>query len=306
MKVLVADDSGLYRAMLKNLIEEWGYEVVLAANGCEAQQLLDSEDAPKLAILDCFMPGLGGLELCELIRERKQGYVYTILVSAADQESDILKGFELGADDYLCKPFKQLELRTRLKVGERIVRSHEELLETRAALELFASRDPLLRLWNRSSIMELLNTELGRAKRMQTPLCVFFVDLDFFKEINDTYGHLVGDEVLQRITEKLSGAVREYDHVGRFGGDEFLVVLPDCTSDAAREVAERVRQHIGSTPVSIGPLQVVITASIGVTQWCANQESSDLVYRADIAMYRAKQNGHNRVEIDIPSGAAPA
>jgi diguanylate cyclase (GGDEF)-like protein len=112
--------------------------------------------------------------------------------------------------------------------------------------------------------------------------------------------------VLQRITEKLSGAVREYDHVGRFGGDEFLVVLPDCTSDAAREVAERVRQHIGSTPVSIGPLQVVITASIGVTQWCANQESSDLVYRADIAMYRAKQNGHNRVEIDIPSGAAPA
>jgi diguanylate cyclase (GGDEF)-like protein len=304
MKVLVADDSGLYRAMLKNLIEGWGYEVVLASNGYEAQRVLESEDAPKLAILDCFMPGLGGLELCELIRSRPQGYVYTILLSAADQESDILKGFELGADDYLCKPFKQLELRTRLKVGERIVRSHEELLETREALAQWASRDPLLRLWNRSSIMELLNTELGRTKRMQTPLCIFFVDLDFFKQINDSYGHLVGDEVLQRITEKLSGAVREYDHVGRFGGDEFLVVLPNCSSDAAREVAERVRQHIGNTPIAIPPVQVAITASIGVSQWCAGQDANELIYRADVAMYRAKQNGHNRVELDLPSGAA--
>ena len=129
MKVLVADDSEMYRKMLKSLLEQWGYEVVLAANGHEAQRILDSDDAPQLAILDCFMPGLGGLELCERIRARKRGYVYTILLSAADQENDVLKGFELGADDYLCKPFKELELRARLKVGERIIRSHEELVE---------------------------------------------------------------------------------------------------------------------------------------------------------------------------------
>ncbi len=106
MKVLVADDSGLYRKMLKDLMEAWGYEVVLAANGYEAQSILDSDDPPRLAILNCFMPGLGGLDLCELIRARDQAYVYTILLSAADQQSDVLKGFELGADDYLCKPFK--------------------------------------------------------------------------------------------------------------------------------------------------------------------------------------------------------
>jgi len=299
MKVLVADDSGMYRGMLKSLIEEWGYEVVLAANGCEAQQILESENAPRLAILDCFMPGLGGFELCELIRARTQGYVYTILLSVADEQTDVLKGFELGADDYLCKPFETLELRARLKAGERIIRSHDELMETREALKYGASHDPLLRLWNRSAIIELLNVELGRAKRVGSPLCIFFADLDAFKHINDSYGHQVGDAVLLRIAEKFSSAVREYDHVGRFGGDEFLVVLPDCTCEAAREVAERVRQHVGTDPIAVSNLQVQITASIGVSQWVPGQELGDFIYRADLAMYRAKQNGRNRVEFEI-------
>ena len=273
MKLLVADDSSLYRTLLKRLLESWGYEVVLAANGYEAQRILDSDDAPRLAILDCLMPGLGGLELCELIRERKQGYVYTILLCApcpswnSHGQSELLKGFELGADDYLSKPFKELELRARIKVGERIIRSHAELVEAREALKFEASHDPLLRIWNRRAILDLLTTELSRSKRMQTPLSVFFADLDRFKSVNDGYGHLVGDEVLRSAAEVMSGAVREYDHVGRYGGEEFLVVLPDCTVDVAREIAERVRQHIGDKPIVISPAQVKITVSIGVSQW---------------------------------------
>jgi diguanylate cyclase (GGDEF)-like protein len=298
MKVLVADDSGLYRAMLKTLLEAWGYEVVLAANGYEAQSLLEGDDAPRLAILDCFMPGLGGLELCELIRGRKQGYVYTILLSVADQQSDVLKGFELGADDYLCKPFEELELRARLKAGERIICIQEELVEARESLKFVASHDPLLRLWNRRAIIDLLSTELSRAKRMQTSLCIFFADLDSFKRVNDRYGHLVGDEVLRSAAEKMSRAVREYDHVGRYGGEEFLVVLPNCAAEAAREVAERVRQHIGDEPIVIAPIQVKVTASIGVAQWHPGQDFRDLIHRADLAMYRAKQDGRNRVKVD--------
>jgi diguanylate cyclase (GGDEF)-like protein len=298
MKVLVADDSGMYRGMLKRLIEGWGYEVVLAANGCEAQQVLDSDDGPRLAVLDCFMPGLGGFELCELIRARPQGYVYTILLSVADQQADVLRGFELGADDYLCKPFETLELRARLKAGERIVRSHEELVEVREALRFGASHDPLLRLWNRTAIIDLLTTELGRSKRLQSELCIIFADLDCFKQVNDTHGHLVGDEVLRRVADKLSSAVREYDYVGRYGGDEFLIVLPSCPAGPAREIAERIRLHIGKDPISISPLKVKITASVGVAEWHPGEEVSDLIHRADIAMYRAKQSGRDRVELD--------
>jgi two-component system, cell cycle response regulator len=303
MKILVADDSGLYRTLLKSLMEEWGYEVVLASNGYEAQRALESDDAPKLAILDCFMPGLGGLELCELIRARKQSYVYTILLSVADEESDVLKGFELGADDYLCKPFKEPELKARLKVGERIIRCHENLAEGRETLQFQASHDSLLPLWNRKAIMDLLNTEISRAKRLETPLSVFFTDLDLFKLVNDRYGHLVGDEVLRSVADKVSRAVREYDHVGRCGGEEFLVVLPNCTSETAREVAERVRQHVGDAPIVITPIQVKTTVSIGVSQWYSGQEIPDLLHRADVALYRAKQNGRNRVEVENASEA---
>ncbi len=301
MRVLVADDSDMYRRMLQTLLEKWGYEVVLAADGHEAQAILDSNDAPVLALLNCFMPGLGGLELCEQIRVRKQGYVYTILLSAADHERDVLKGFELGADDYLCKPFKELELRARLKVGERIIRSHEELIEENHALRVEASHDSLLRLWNRRAIFALLNTELSRAKRLRTPLSVFFIDLDFFKLVNDTYGHLVGDDVLLSVTKKVSRAVREYDHVGRCGGEEFLVVLPNCTVEAALEVAERVRQHVADEPIVIATTQLRITVSIGLSQWHSDQELPDLLRQADLALYRAKQNGRNRVEVESES-----
>jgi diguanylate cyclase (GGDEF)-like protein len=302
MKLLIADDSGLYRTVLKNLMESWGYEVVLAANGYEALGILDSEDPPRLAILDCFMPGLGGLELCELIRSRKQDYVYTILLTVADQESDILKGFEFGADDYLCKPFKELELKARIQVGERIINSQEELVVAHEALRFEALHDPLVKLWNRRAILDLLSTELSRAKRSQTSLSVFFADLDAFKRVNDVHGHLVGDDVLRNVSEKMSRAVREYDHVGRCGGEEFLVVLPDCGSETAREVAERVRHHIDNEPISIASIKLKITVSIGVSQWQAGQEMRDLLHLADLAMYRAKQNGGNRVEVENACG----
>ncbi len=306
MKLLVADDSDMYRRVLKRLLEKWGYEVVLAANGYEAQTILSGDEAPRLAILNCYMPGLGGLDLCEFIRARTDGYVYTILLSAADHPDDILKGFELGADDYLCKPFKELELRARIKVGERIMRNHEELIEAREAFKFEASHDPLLRLWNRRAIFDLLKTELSRAMRLQTPLSVFFIDLDFFKLVNDNYGHPIGDEVLVSIAKKLSRAVREYDHVGRCGGEEFLVVLPNCTVEAAREVAERVRQHIAEEPITIGTIQIQMTVSIGLSESQFGQELSDLLHRADVALYRAKQNGRNRVEeqsTNEPDGA---
>jgi len=298
MRILVADDSQLYRKMLLGLLSGWGYEVLLANDGTEALQILSSEDAPRLAILDCQMPGLGGLELCERIREAKRRYVYTILLSAADLQSDVLKGFQLGADDYLCKPFNKLELRTRLKVGELIVQNHDALAEAQQALEFEASHDSLLRTWNRRAIIELLGKELRRAKRKHTPLSVLLADLDLFKQINQIHGHLVGDVVLQSAAGKISHALRESDNFGRYEGEAFLVVLPDCPIEEARIVAERVRQSICATPAAN---VIEITASIGVTQWRDDQGLSELLHQADAALYRAKQNGRNRVEVEATS-----
>lgn len=294
MKLLVADDSNLYRTMLKRMLETWGYEVVLAADGHEAQRILDDSDTPWLAILDCMMPGLTGLELCQHIRARKRGYVYAILLSAANHENDVLKGFELGADDYLTKPFKELELIARLRVGERIIKIHEDLVQAREILEFEAAYDPLLRTWNRRAIMDLLSKELLRAKRSQEPLSIFLADLDFFKRINDTHGHLVGDEVLRRVAERMSNMLRTSDHLGRYGGEEFLAVLPNCSAESARTVAERVRLAVRGEPVA-GDIETSI--SIGVAQWHPGQQVHNLLRHADVAMYRAKQSGRNRVEV---------
>jgi two-component system, cell cycle response regulator len=300
MKILVADDSSVYRALLRSTLTDWGYQVVLAAEGASARDILDSEEAPRMAILDCVMPGLTGLDLCRLIRKRTQDYVYTILLSANGEEADVIRGFELGADDYLCKPFQEFELKARLKVGERIIRAHEELVEAREALKFEATHDPLTRLLNRKAVLELLTKEISRARRLQTPLSIFLADLDFFKHINDTYGHLVGDDVLRNTAARIRGAIREYDHVGRYGGEEFIAVLPGCNADLAEQVAERVRRSISEEAVANTPCPVNITVSIGVLQWQSGMDVSDLLQETDVALYRAKNGGRNRVEVGNP------
>src|ERR1700692_1622911 len=193
MKILVLHNTGFYRTTLKTLLEAWGYEVVLATDGYEAQQILDGEDGPRLAILDAMMPGLSGFELCEHIRAQQKSYVYVIFVSTEPQQSSVVRAYELGADDFVSKPFENCDLKLRLKVAERILHSQQILVDARDAMKFEASHDPLVRLWNRKAILNLLTVELSRAKRLHTPLSIFFADLDHFKRINDRYGHLVGD-----------------------------------------------------------------------------------------------------------------
>ena len=298
MRILVLHNSGFYRTTLKTLLEAWGYEVLLASDGYEAQRIFDSDQPPRLAILDAMMPGLNGFEICERIRAQKRTYVYVIMVSADDQQSSMLKAYEYGADDFIRRPFDDFELKLRLRVAERILQSHQDLADARDALKFEASHDPLVRLWNRKAILNLLTIELSRAKRMHSTLSVFFADLDHFKNVNDQFGHLVGDAVLHNAAVRMSGEMREYDHFGRYGGEEFLAVLPNCAADTAREVAERVRQSIAEKPVLTDPARVEITVSIGVSQWRPGQELSELLEQADVALYRAKERGRNRVELE--------
>lgn len=293
MKLLVADDSAVYRKMLHSLLESWQYEVVLAEDGNQALALLQGPDAPQLAILDGVMPGLSGPELCQAIRQQDQ-YIYTILLSANGQENDIAHGFQLGADDYLSKPFKEFELKARLRVGMRIIEAQNTLIRTQQALQFQATHDPLTRVWNRGGILDFLKKEIARAFRENIPLSVCLMDLDHFKLINDTYGHLIGDAVLQKAASRMADVLREYDSLGRYGGEEFLAVLPNCCAETAAAVADRIRKSIAGEPMTCSPCILPVTISLGVCEWLAGMDITELLRRADAALYQAKAAGRNR------------
>ncbi len=305
MRVLVADDSLFYRKSLERLLKQWDYDVVLAGDGEEAWGILSREGAPSLAVLDYIMPGMTGPEVCNKVRESNKGaYVYVILLSAKGEHEDLLEGFERGADDYLRKPFHELELRARLHVGERIIRAQRDLLEMREKLQFQASHDAMTHLWNNAAIAEILSKEIKRAKRQNSTVSVCLTDLDFFKRVNDTYGHLTGDEVLRTAASRMLDAVREYDSLGRYGGEEFLAVLPGCTALEGAGIAERMRVALNSHPVISEPTPITVSGSFGVSEWNPSIGVTEVLSQADIALYEAKAAGRNCVKIYDSSLAA--
>lgn len=281
-------------------LSKWGYQVIAANNGKIALELLLEDDGPKLAILDWMMPEMDGISVCsEIRRSIKQDYIYIILLTARDQMSDFLEGMEAGADDFVTKPYKDQELRARLRAGRRILELQEDLLRARDAIQYQANHDPLTGRWTRAAIFEILEKEICRSEREKSILSVMMIDLDHFKNVNDCYGHIAGDEVLRQTVKRMQNSLRPYDSIGRFGGEEFLVVLPGCREEDALHLAERMRKAISDEPILLGETEVAITCSIGVSMWKdgAPVNSTEIVDRADKALYQAKKTGRNKVEI---------
>ena len=310
MKILVADDSVVSRHILAATLRKWGYDVVDVANGTDAWKILSEEGAPSMAVLDWVMPGISGPEVCQLVRKQgREDYTYVLLLTSRGNKEDLVAGMEAGADDYVVKPFEHSELQVRLRAGKRIVELQRELLAAREALRDQATLDALTGLWNRGSILAALQRELARGAREGQPLSLAMMDLDHFKSVNDTFGHLAGDEVLREAARRMMGAVRPYDGVGRYGGEEFLILLPGCDEASALEQAERLRQLMCREPVAIGDLRHTMTASFGVT--CVvpgpSTSSEQLIGKADQALYLAKSRGRNRVEAFqvVTKGASP-
>ena len=300
MRILIADDSIVSRHLLEATLRKWGYEVLVACDGAEALQILERDDAPALIILDWMMPGVTGLEVCQRIRQRgSEPYTYILLLTSKSQKEDLIEGMDAGADDYITKPFDQNELQVRLRAGTRLVDLQAQLLSAREALREQATRDSLTHLWNRSSILEILTRELSRAHRESSPLGVVIVDLDHFKQVNDTHGHPVGDAVLREAARRMQGSIRQYDSLGRYGGEEFLILLPGCGEAESFAQAERLRRNLTQADIRVNDLSLHITASFGVTAaipgdpWTAE----GLIRKADEALYVAKKSGRNRVEI---------
>ena len=298
MKILIADDSIVSRHLLDATLRKWGYEVHVASDGIEAWNELQKDDAPSLAILDWVMPGLTGPEVCHLVRKRaREPYTYLLLLTSKSLKEDVIEGMESGADDYITKPFDQHELKVRLRAGTRIIELQTELLAAREALREQATKDFLTRVWNRSSILEILDREIDRAEREHRPLGVVMADLDRFKSINDTHGHLAGDAVLTEAARRFQSSIRSYDAIGRYGGEEFLIVLPGCDEPCTFGQAERLRRFLREGEMNIGGMPLTLTASFGATSTQPGHHLSgeELIRTADEALYRAKREGRDRV-----------
>jgi len=303
MRILIADDDPVSRRMLGATLTTWGHELLVASDGDEAWKVLFKVDRPKLAILDWVMPGMDGAELCAKLRqEGGEPYVYVILLTAKGKHEDVVRGLGAGADDYMTKPFDPSELKVRLRAARRIIDLQRQLMAARDALKERVARDPLTGLLNRSEFSDILQQEVARSEREGTSLAVVMADLDHFKKVNDTYGHLAGDAVLQETALRFTSTVRPYDRIVRYGGEELLFVLPNCARDAAAKVAERLRVIMEREPVdtSEGPIPVTVSLGVAVSSPAAVVPPHQLVKAADAALYRAKDAGRNRIELAVP------
>jgi two-component system, cell cycle response regulator len=295
MKVLIADDSKTSRLLLRSALERWGYNVVTAEDGIQALEELTRPDGPSLAILDWVMPGFTGPEVCKRIRAiRREPYTYILLLTSKNTKTETIEGMESGADDYIVKPFDEPELQVRLRAGKRIVELQLELLRAREELRERANKDLLTMLPNRSAIATILQHELDRCHRDHRQVGVILLDIDHFKRINDTYGHFAGDAVLRETALRLRQNMRPYDEVGRYGGEEFLVVLPNCDLQQATLQAERMRSKLQSAAMLVDGAELRISASFGVTVSDQSERNPDVFVRvADEALYQAKASGRN-------------
>ncbi len=299
-KILVADDSALYTMLVKDTLSSQPCTLLFAKNGCEAVELF-AEHKPALVITDWVMPKIDGLELCRRIRaDFPEVYSYLMLLTSNHEKESVVAGLQAGADDYLSKPFHPGELVARVGVGRRVVELQREIQSKNRQLEAMALTDSLTGLPNRRAIDVWAPRQISAAARYGFPLWIAMADLDFFKKINDGYGHNAGDIVLQGFAEILRRNTRASDICGRVGGEEFLLGLTHVEHKDVGGVIERIRRTLEGQEFSFQGKIIHATASFGVAGLLADKRAdfASLAARADAALYSAKEKGRNRVEFE--------
>ena len=296
MRVLVAEDDLTSRTILTAILQKWGYEVVSAVDGEQALELLKQPEAPRLALLDWSMPSLSGIEVCSRLRENQvYDSIYIIILTAKSEKQNIVEGLNAGANDYIVKPYDNDELQARINVGKRMVETQAELENAKSALIHEAMHDSLTGIYNRKAILDFLKKELSRTIRTGGILGLGMCDLDHFKNINDKYGHQTGDEVLKGFTRIINANLRDYDLIGRYGGEEFLIVLPTIGDTKKHLVFKRLCKAVSDTKIPTRSGDISITVSIGVTQSDGKDSVDEILTKADNALYKAKGMGRNCV-----------
>lgn len=302
--ILIVDDHEDNIEVLKVRLESWGYRTASAYNGMDALAYVN-ETPPDLILLDVMMPEISGIEVARQIKGNKElPFIPIIMQTALDSTEDKVEGLEAGADDYITKPIDFAELKARLRSMLRIKRLQDaleerekELLEVNERLRYMSQTDALTGLDNRRHLNERIDEMFAHAKRLEEPFSLVMADLDKFKSVNDTYGHQAGDEVLKQLAAILREEAREIDRVGRYGGEEFMLLLPGAKIDDAFAFAERVRNRIEGHTFTFPGGTLTRTVSFGVASWPHEKirEADDLVRASDDALYVAKETGRNRV-----------
>lgn len=296
IQILIAEDDLISRMMLSSAIKKWGYEPVAVDNGKSALEILTGASPPLLAILDWVMPEMDGIEVVHILRRSKEeNPTYIIMLTTKSEKEDVVAGLEAGADDYIRKPFDTDELWARIRVGLRTATLQKELMETQKALEYEAIHDPLTGCLNRRGILERLNEELERSQRTGEQFCVAMCDLDYFKKVNDTYGHQTGDDVLKGVVQIIRSQLRPYDQIGRLGGEEFLIIIPNITVSYAYNTLARLNKTVQDTEIFTCTGKIKITISIGGIMINEKTSIDNIIKQVDIELYTAKERGRNQV-----------
>jgi two-component system, cell cycle response regulator len=297
LTILVIEDHPDQRDLLAIVLQREGYRVVTAGNGVEAMEKLQKEDV-QIALSDIMMPKMDGFELIKAIRsEPSFKGIYMILITARIQEGDRVRGLDLGADDYITKPFSFSELLARVRVGSRVVNYQQNL-------EYQTQTDPLTGLFNRRAFERKIAEEYERAKRYNHAVSVLLLDIDNFKHINDTYGHHGGDMALVKISAILRERTRRSDFPARYGGEEFVLILPETDQESALQVANKIHDEIRSQMFGTSTTPFALTVSIGLSSTTTKPYSDwrQMLEDADQAMYLAKNSGKDRVQVCLPRG----
>lgn len=302
--ILVAEDNAASRRLLEKILAKAGYEVVTTENGRLALELFKERFFP-IVLSDWMMPEMNGFELCKAIRENSKGYVFIILLTSKDTTNDIVTGFEAGADDYLTKPVNYAELIARIKTGMRIIELERSLIKANEEIKALSIIDPLTGIYNRRYLLDKLPDEIKRSERYDHNLSMILCDIDHFKSINDNYGHLEGDYVLREFTACLKKSIRDnLDWISRYGGEEFIIVLPETDLEGARVLAERLRIAVSQRTMRLQKKDINITASFGVTCFEGNNNNDNitvetLIKKSDDLLYQAKLEGRDMVKCGL-------
>jgi diguanylate cyclase (GGDEF)-like protein len=307
MRALVADSDPDRLRQVESWLTKWGHDVASVRNGVEAWSRLEAERSPILVVLAWRMEGLHGIDVCRKLRLQPElPSAYVLLVVDGREREDLLDGLNAGADDFVVAPIDGVELKARIRTGARIVEVEQALKASQDALRVQSTRDAITGAWNRAAILDFLHKEQERARRKSGSVAVVMADLDAFRRINETLGTPVGDEVLREASRRMSATLRPYDAVGRYGGEEFLIVLPGSDGFGALTVAERIRESFAKRPVhtSAGPVPVTLSLGVAAEGGEAASDGGSLLRAADAALKRAQQGGRNRAALADDSGVA--
>ena len=297
-RVAIVDDDAAIRRLVHLYLTRAGYHVVQFATGEEARDQLVNL-VWDLAILDRRLPDMDGVVLCRWLKDNPElRNRYVIMLTGEDEAEDKILGFDLGADDYITKPFQPAELLARIRAAKRIIDLQKELMESNRRLELLSITDGLTKLHNHRHFQDELAREFDEAQRYHRPLSLAIADLDFFKRVNDTYGHAVGDEVLKAVSAIFQQSIRSTDLAARYGGEEFALMLPETNLEDAVAFAEKLRSIVEAMPLhtQAGPIRLTISLGVASVPHSRVHSAKELIVAADKALYRAKRNGRNQVQ----------